>query len=530
MGISINRFLLMAAGVASIAGVSCQKKNDNSPNVLLIIADDLGFFDLSHTGSQFYETPNLDRLAKVSADFIHGYTTSPVCSPARASIMTGQFAPRHGITDWIGAHVGEEWRRAGRHSRLLPPDYKRHLPFENVTLGKAMSEAGYKTFYAGKWHIGKEGSWPEDHGFDVNVGGWDSGSPRGGYFDPFDNPTLENRKPGENLSWRLADETAQYFMENNPNETGKPIFAVLSFYAVHSPLQTTQEKWRKYRDRAEELGIAEYAFEMDYFLPNRLVQDNPVYAGLVEAMDDAIGLILDALEELGLDDNTIVIFTSDHGGVSAGDAFATSNLPFRNGKGYVYEGGLRVPYFIKVPGLTDLHLVFETPVTGADFYPTILDLVGAELKPEEHLDGVSLLPLISGEQIDGRSLFWHYPHYGNQGGRPSSVIRKGNWKLIYCYETETHELYNLWSDISETRNLATLFPDKVTQLNNELFDYLEQVGARFPEKDPLYNEVAERAHLQRIRENRMPALEQQRLNFLSPDFDPGNNWWGSQVD
>ena len=526
----LNRSLLLVTGAACLTSVACQQQQDSRPNILFIIADDLGYYDISHTGSQYYETPNLDRLAGMSMDFTHGYSTSPVCSPARASLMTGQFAPRHGITDWIGAHTGEDWRRAGRYSKLLPPEYNRHLSFENVTLGKAMSEAGYKTFYAGKWHIGTEGSWPEDHGFDVNIGGWSSGSPIGGYFDPYDNPTLENRKPGENLSWRLADETAQYFRENNPNETGQPIFAILSFYAVHSPLQTTMEKWRKYRDKAEELGIAEYGFEMDYFLPNRLVQDNPLYGGLVEAMDDAIGLILDALEELGLDDNTIVIFTSDHGGVSAGDAFATSNLPFRNGKGYVYEGGLRVPYFIKVPGLTDRHMVNDIPVTGADFYPTILDLVGAELKPEEHLDGVSLLPLIRGEQIADRSLFWHYPHYGNQGGRPSSVIRKGNWKLIYCYETEAHELYNLWSDISETRNLADLYPQKVEQLSEELFDYLDTVGALYPVKDPLYTEAAERAHLQRIREVRMPALEQQRLDFLSPDYDPGNNWWGSQVD
>jgi arylsulfatase A-like enzyme len=525
-----NRYLLLVTGAACLSSVACKQQKDSRPNVLFIIADDFGYYDMSHTGSQYYETPHLDRLAANAMDFTHGYTTAPVCSPARASLMTGQFAPRHGITDYIGASTGEKWRRAGRNSKLLPPEYNRHLPFENVTLGNAMSEAGYKTLFVGKWHLGTKGSWPEDHGFHVNIGGWDGGHPRGGYFDPYDNPTLENRKPGESLSWRLADETAQYFRNNNPNETGQPIFAVLSFYAVHSPLQTTQEKWRKYRDKAENLGIAEYGFEMDYFLPNRLVQDNPIYGGLVETMDDAIGHVLDALEELDLDDNTIVIFTSDNGGVSAGDAFATSNLPFRNGKGYVYEGGLRVPFFIKVPGLTPRNIINETPVTGADIYPTILDMVGENLRPEEHADGISLLPLIRGEKVPERSLFWHYPHYGNQGGRPSSLIRKGNWKLIYCYETETHELYNLWSDISETRNLAALYPQKVEQLSEELFNYLETVGALYPEKDTVYSKTAERARMQRIREKRMPDLEQQRLDFLSPEYDPGNKWWGSQVD
>lgn len=224
---------------------------------------------------------------------------------------------------------------------------------------------------------------------------------------------------------RLAKETVQFLKENNPNTTGQPVFAFLSFYAVHGPIQTTQEKWGKYRQKAMDLGIADQGFKMGHFLPIRQVQDNPVYAGLVEAMDDAVGTVLNTLNELGLDENTIVVFTSDNGGVAAGDAFATSNLPLRAGKGYQFEGGIREPYFIKVPGLTKGGAQSSTPVTGTDFYPTLLELAGLDLKPEEHLDGVSLVPLLKNKSIDERPLIWHYPHYGNQGGEPSSIIRKG---------------------------------------------------------------------------------------------------------
>lgn len=535
--------LFVATGTICLGSISCEQQvTDTRPNVLFIVSDDQGYYDMGITGSRFYETPNLDRLASESMTFTNGYATSPVCSPARASLMTGQFAARHGITDWIGALTGEEWRRQGRHSRLLPPGYVTQLPATNVTLGNAMQEAGYKTFFAGKWHLGSQGSWPEDHGFDINVGGWNSGSPIGGYFDPYQNPTLENRKPGENLCWRLADETVMFLKQHNPKETGKPVFAMLSFYSVHSPLQTTREKWMKFRDKAEAMGIAEYGFEMDHFLPNRIVQDNPIYAGLLEAMDDAIGHVIDALVDLDLYDNTIVIYISDQGGVSAGDAFATSNLPLRNGKGYTYEGGLRIPFFIRAPGVEPLqpgktvslswegHFTCDVPVTGADIYPTILDLIGESLRPEEHLDGISLKPLLQGKTLQQRNLYWHYPHYGNQGGRPSSAIRQGDWKLIYFYETDEAELYNLRTDIGETRNLANMYPAKTQKLQQELFDYLDSVNALYPSKDPIYDEAVEKAYLKHVRQVRLTNLEEQRLRFLSKDFDPGNNWWGSDIE
>jgi arylsulfatase A-like enzyme len=507
---------------------SCQPKVEEKPkpNILFILADDFGYHDMSVMGSEFYETPHIDRIANEGMIFTDGYAACQVCSPSRASIMSGKFPARHGITDWIGAKTGEDWRNQGRHNQLLPPEYVHNLPHEYTTLPEALKEAGYKTFFAGKWHLGGEGSWPEDHGFDINKGGWDSGSPHGGYFAPWKNPNLESGPDGENLSMRLAKETATFIEENKDTS----FFACLSFYAVHGPIQTTQEKWAKYRQKAENTGIAITGFKMGHFLPIRQVQDNPVYAGLVETMDDAVGIVLEALDELGLAENTIVIFTSDNGGVAAGDAFATSNLPLRGGKGYQFEGGIREPYFIKVPWLDIAGKKSDVPATGTDFYPTLLELAGAELKPGEHSDGVSLVPILTGRTLPERPLIWHYPHYGNQGGEPSSIIRLGDWKLIHYYEDSREKLYNLKTDLEETTDVSAEKPELTKQLSEQLFAYLNKVGARFPEKDPEYSEKLEKEYLKKVRTVRMPQLEKQRLEFLSEDFDPGNNWWGSQTN
>lgn len=522
--------------IAAVAGFGAlpllsfsQSTEVKRPNVLFILADDFGYHDMSCMGSKYYETPNIDRIANQGVMFTNGYAACPVCSPSRASIMTGKFTARHGITDWIGAPSGVEWRKMGRHNKLLPAAYSHGLNKDYVTLPEALKQAGYKTFFAGKWHLGEKGSWPEDHGFDINIGGWGAGSPNGGYFAPWKNPNLENRKNGENLSMRLASETVKFLKENNSNETGKPVFAFLSFYAVHAAIQTSQEKWDKYRKKAHKMGLAQSGYKMGHFLPIRQVQDNPVYAGLVETMDDAIGEVLNALDDLGLDDNTIVIFTSDNGGVSAGDAFSTSNLPLRGGKGYQFEGGIREPYFIKVPGVTKAGQKCDAPVTGTDFYPTILELAGLDLKPQEHSDGVSLVPLLKGKSIKDRPLIWHYPHYGNQGGEPSSIIRLGEWKLIHYYEDSHEELYNLNDDWSETTDLSSKHPRLARKLSKKLFAYLNKVGANYPENDPQYDESVEAKYLKSVRDNKMPRLEKQRMRLLSKDFDPGNNWWGSCV-
>ncbi len=509
--------------------ISCQEKTivpeKKKPNVLFILVDDLGLHDLSYTGSTFYETPNVDRIAKEGVVFTQGYAGSRVCSPSRATIMTGKFTARHKITDWIGAKSGEAWRETNRHDLLLPADYVHELPKEDISMAEAMKAGGYKTFFAGKWHLGNEGSYPENHGFDINIGGWDKGSPIGGYFSPWENPKLENKVDGENLSMRLAKETSD-FIKKNKDST---FFAMLSFYAVHGPIQTTQEKWGKYRQKAIEAGLADKGYAMERNLPIREVQDNPIYAGLVESMDDAVGEVLRTLDELGLDKNTIVVFTSDNGGVASGDAFSTSNLPLRGGKGYQWEGGIREPYFIKVPMMESITSKIEYPVTGADFYPTLLDLANIPVIPEQHIDGVSLKPLMEGKTLSERPLYWHYPHYGNQGGDPSSIIREGQWKLIHYWEDGSEELYDLTSDPGEQSNVAKENPEMAGQLSKKLMNWLTEVDANMAEEDSDYNEVLDKQRHQTIVNERWPQLEKQRLDFLSEDFKPNDDWWGSKL-
>ncbi len=503
-----------------------KSKHEHRPNILFILADDFGLEDMSFVGSPYYETPNIDKLASRSMVFTQGYAGSRVCSPSRATIMTGKFTARHGVTNWIGEKFGKDWRSMGRHNKLLPADYVHNLPEEDITLAEALQEHGYTTFFAGKWHLGNEGSYPEDHGFQFNKGGWDKGSPMGGYYSPFDNPKLENKFDGENLSIRLSKETNDFITTHKDT----PFFAFLSFYAVHGPIETTQEKWNKYRRKAIINGIANDGFAMEKKLPIRVTQDNPIYAGLVETMDDAIGLVLDNLENLGLDKNTIIIFTSDNGGVSSGDAFSTSNLPYRGGKGYQWEGGIREPYLIYVPNRTTNGKTSEYPVTGADFYPTILDYANIELKPEQHQDGISLKYLINeGTQLPERSLFWHYPHYGNQGGDPSSVIRKGDWKLIHYYEEDANELYNLATDPYESQNLVDGNAKLAENLYQELKNWLMEVGAQYPEKDENFDAEKRLEYDKKIKNELLQNLEKERLRFLDEFYEPDQTWWGSKT-
>ncbi len=508
--------------------ISCDTKGKGAvkkkPNIVFILVDDLGLHDLSVTGSAFYETPNIDRIAKEGTVFTQGYAASRVCSPSRASIMLGQFTARHQITDWIGAKSGIDWRALHRNNKLLPAAYNHILPQKDTTLAEALAAHGYKTFFAGKWHLGSKGSWPKDHGFDINKGGWDKGSPIGGFFSPWENPNLENTTAGENLSIRLGNETAN-FIEKNKDST---FLAYLSFYAVHGPIQTTEEHWAKYRKKAEEQGVKDSGYEMERILPIRTVQDNPIYAGLVEQMDDAVGIVLDKLKALGLEENTIIVFTSDNGGVASGDAFSTTNLPLRGGKGYQWEGGIREPYFIKVPWLTKVKQI-DYPVSGTDFYPTLLDLADITLKPQQHVDGVSLKPLLEGAKIEGRPLFWHYPHYGNQGGEPASMIREGDWKLIHYWENGQNELYNLLTDPGEQNNVLAQHTEQGTAMAKKLNTFLTSVNANKPEIDNAYDpELAIKIHQQKINVM-LPRLENQRREFLSPNFKPNDDWWGSKV-
>ncbi len=499
------------------------------PNVLFILVDDLGWNDLGFMGSEYYETPNIDKLATQGVQFSNAYASCQVSSPSRASILTGKYTTNHGVTNFLGAPTGEKWRSKKRYTKMIPPQYATQLPLDDVTLPEYLRENGYKTFMAGKWHLGGEGSLPEDHGFDINVGGWEKGSPIGGFFSPWENPALPNTTKGENLSMRLSQETINFIANHTKKNKKQPFFAYLSFYAVHSPNQTTEAKWRYFRDKAEKMGVKSEGFVVDGAMPVRQNQDNPVYAGLVQQMDDAVGLVLDALTKMGVDKNTLVVFTSDNGGVVSGDNFSTSLKPLRGGKGMQWEGGIRVPMIIRTPDQINAGVVCNTPVSGIDCYPTIVDYIGLPQSTKQAVDGVSITPLVKGEKIAERPLFWHYPHYGNQGGEPSGVIRDGDWKLIRYYEDNRVALYNLSMDLSELETLNHLYPEKVKELDAKLLAWLKETKAIMPTGDPQYSPQKEAALKESWRTKMLQGKEKERLNMLKPTWKPNADWWGSNV-
>ncbi len=517
--------LILGPAILSIG--TCKKgvsaDNKRVPNIVLILADDLGWSDLSNEGSTFYQSPNIDRIAREGMKFTRGYAACQVCSPSRASIVTGKYPTKHGITTWIGDRSGAGWRSSGRQDSHLPADYEHNLRASEITLAEALRDAGYKTFFAGKWHMGSKGSWPTDHGFEINKGGWDVGSPRGGYFSPWENPNLKPGPPGESLPIRLGRETAE-FIEAHKDQ---PFLAYLSFYSVHGPIQTSPGLWKKYRNKAADAGLVKERFLFDRRLAVRQVQDCPIYAGMIESMDDAVGMVLKKLDELGLAENTIVCFTSDNGGVSSGDSFSTSNLPLRGGKGRQWEGGVREPFYIKAPSITKAGTTCDVPVSGIDWYPTLLELASVPVPREQDIDGVSLVPLLKGGSIPDRPLFWHYPHYGNQGGEPSSIITQDGWKLIHYHEDGRDELYHLTADTGEQRDLAATEPDRVKAFRTRLDAWLKATGAKFPKKDPQFDPAKRAARWESLKSQGKARLEKQHAGYLEPNFTPNRDWWGS---
>jgi len=506
--------------------------SDTRPNILFIIADDLGWNDLEADGSTFHESPHLARIAKEGMRFTQGYATCQVCSPSRASILTGTYPPRHGITDYLGAKCGEEWRSLGRENKMLPAEYEPAMRKTEITFAEALRRSGYRTFYAGKWHLGPEGSWPEDFGFEINKGGWTVGGPVGGYFSPWENPKLEPGPKGESLPLRLGRETVDFISNHVAEKKDQPFLAYLSFYSVHGPIQTTKEKWEKFRKKAVAQGAPEKRFIFDRNLPVRQVQDCPIYAGMIESMDQAAGMVLDALDELGLAENTIVCFTSDNGGVSSGDSFSSSMLPMRGGKGRQWEGGIREPVYFRYPKMIAPGQTCDVPVSGIDFYPTFLEMAGVDVPEEQHMDGVSITSLLRGEagdDIAARDLFWHYPHYGNQGGDPSSIIRRGDWKLIRYHEDGREELYNIIEDIGEQNDVIGDNAEVASPMRAALDEWLADVGAKFPTPDDQYDPEKRRARLERLENEMMPRLEKQHAEYLNEGWEPDPEWWGSNV-
>jgi arylsulfatase A-like enzyme len=451
------------------------------PNFVFFLADDMGWRDAGCYGSTFYETPNIDRLAKQGMRFTSAYAACPVCSPTRASIMTGKYPARLGTTDYFGGpqpnSVQGHWTR---NKPLLPAPYLDHLPLEEITLAKALQQGGYTTFFAGKWHLGGKGYWPENHGFDINIGGWQAGAPSS-YFSPYKNPKLPDGPKGEHLDDRLAAESVK-FLEHVGQ---KPFLLYHAFYSVHIPLQAKRELIAKYEAKRKGVKAKGPLFRLEGDRQARQVQEHAVYAAMIETMDRSLGRILDALDRLGLADDTVVVFMSDNGGLSTAEGAPTSNLPLRAGKGWLYEGGIHEPMIVKWPGVTRPGSTSRTPVISTDFYPTMLEMAGLPAKPEQHLDGVSMVPLLrqTGSAAE-RAIYWHYPHYGNQGGSPGSAIRVGDWKLIEFFEDHRLELYNLKNDLGEQHDLAAQQGKKAAELHEKLKAWRVAVGARMPSPNP----------------------------------------------
>ena len=457
--------------LAGLLLANSQLTHAAKPNVVLINVDDLGWTDLGCYGSDFYETPNIDRLAAGGMRFTDGYAACAVCSPSRAALMTGRYPARLGITDWIrarfqGGSMPADGKNPGGYTRvkgrpLMVAKNPLWMEHDEVTIAELLREAGYVTCHIGKWHLGMDAWYPQHQGFDYNFGGCDYGQPPS-YFDPFANkrlphgiPHLAGRRADEYLSNREADEAAMFIRKH----AEQPFFLYLANYAVHTPIQGRPDLVAKYQRKAAGKN-----------------HQRPDYAAMVESVDECVGQVLATLDELSLTKNTLVIFTSDNGGLLP----VTSNAPLKLGKGYAEEGGIRVPLIVRWPGKVKAGSVTDTPAIGVDILPTICQAVGVPQPADRPIDGTSLMPVIlQTGSLSRDALFWHFPHYRGKI-LPYSIIRQGSWKLIKRYEGNKLELYHLEDDLSETTNLATAHPDRTRAMTRQLDRWLASVGAIVP--------------------------------------------------
>ncbi len=455
----------VSAGALGVAGggallnpgaARAQERDGSRMNFVFILIDDMGWTDVGCFGSDLYETPNIDRLATQGVRFTDAYAACTVCSPTRAAYMTGKYPARLHVTDWIHGH--------GRpHAKLAIPEWTHHLADDEVSIAGALRDGGYKTCHVGKWHLGDEGHWPLDHGFDINIGGYHRGQPPR-YFSPYDIPTLEDGPEGEYLTDREGAEAVKFIEENADG----PFFLSIPHYAVHTPLQGKQSM------------IDEYEKKIQPGMKHR----NATYASMVESVDDSVGNIMDTLDRLNIADNTMIVFTSDNGGLKP---HATDNSPLRAGKGSSYEGGVRVPTIVRGPGFAS-GAECDEPVITPDFYPTMLELAGVAGDPvhNRRVDGTSLVPLFQDPtaQLDRDEIFWHYPHYHPGGASPHGAIRARDWKLIEFFEDNHCELYNLADDIGEKNDLASGKPEILDDLRSRLYAWRHSVGAQMPTPNP----------------------------------------------
>jgi arylsulfatase A-like enzyme len=468
-GMAITRRRFLAAAAATTAAVAAAPQR---PNIIFLLLDDLGWRDFGCYGNTFFETPHLDRLASEGVRFTNAYAACPVCSPTRASILTGKYPARLHVTDWIPGR--QQWPTA----KLITPAFEQHLPLRETTIAEALKPLGYRTASIGKWHLGGNGFLPTDQGFDLNVAGNDRGSPQS-YFGPFDLPNLKGGTQDDFLTEKLSD-AADRFIQDSVGKA--PFFLYLPEFAVHIPLQARQNAVEKYRQKN-----AGKAFP------------NPVYAAMVESADVALGRLRARLDQLKIADSTAIIVFSDNGGLryeGGSTSPVTDNSPLRAGKGHLFEGGIREPLLVHWPGVTSPGKVCDTPACSIDFLPTIFEMATGRAFRGKEVDGVSLAPLLRGNGAPRRdALYWHYPHYSNQGGTPAGAVRVGDWKLIEFFEDGRQELFNLKDDIGERNNLALREPKIRARLDERLKAWRRSVNASMPTVNPRYDSAKADQHL-----------------------------------
>lgn len=461
-----RRQFLGAAGVGAATAHAQQRRK---PNLIVVLVDDLGWRDWNCYGHPYHETPHLDRLARESVKFTQAYAACPVCSPTRAALMTGQYPARLQLTDWISGR--KQWPT----SRLLNVPFNQQLPLPQTTLAEALKPLGYRSASVGKWHLGGEGFYPTDQGFDENIGGDQRGSPPG-YFGPFNLVNLKGGTKDDLLTDRLTQEASKFIAAN----AGQPFLLYLPHYTVHTPIQAPEALTAKYKAKIASLKLDQH--------PTYGAPTAAVYAAMVETLDNSIGKLRETVSAAGLDEHTVWMVTSDNGGLryeGKSPRPVTDNAPARNGKGHLYEGGIRVPLLIRWPGVGKHGTESAVPVTTPDLFATAVDIAGGKLPAP--CDGMSLTPLLRGGRIAPRGIFWHYPHYSNQGGNPGGAVRDGEWKLIEFYEDGSLELYHLPSDPGERVNLVKKQPAKTRTLYNQLAAWRKAVNATMPQHNPAYD-------------------------------------------
>jgi arylsulfatase A len=457
-------------GFLSLLAASPLAAQPRLPNIVFILIDDYGWRDTSYNGSTFYETPNIDALARSGMMFTDGYSASPVCSPTRAAIMTGKYPARLHLT----AHLQGATNRL-HYSKVLQPNARLELPLAEVTIAELLRERGYRTACIGKWHLGKTGFLPPDQGFDVTFAGDEAGSTNSFFYPDWKKKIPLDGKDGDYLTDRLTT-LAVDFMRDSKD---RPFFLYLAHFAVHVPIEAKPEKIPKYEAKVQPGNPQNFAD----------------YAAMIESVDEGVGRVMDSLKQLGLEGNTLVIFTGDNGGVASREwknRQITSNLPLRAGKGHTYEGGIRVPLAVRWPGVTKAGSVCHDPVLSIDYAPTIAEVAGVAKSKMPAMDGRSIVKLLRGAPSLGRAeVFWHYPHYSPQLGRPSAAIRRGADKLILFFEDNRVELYNLKDDIGETKNLALAQPAKAAKLRSRLEAWLRETKAQLPVENAEFDATRE---------------------------------------